>query len=68
MLTAKDAKNRTLVATPRGTGRLLYWPVSNRRKGRPSPGKRARVELRPGVVVSVDTSDVKEVAGDVVQG
>lgn len=67
--TPGDAKARMPVSFqgrhgPR-TGRLIYWPVAvpERHGGRASKGKRARVELPGGKVVSVDPTTVRLVEG-----
>jgi len=65
--TPHDAKARALVSFqgrhgPR-TGRLLYWPIpiGERHGGRASKGKRARIELPGGKVVSVDPANVRSI-------
>lgn len=55
-----DAAERRLVILPDGrTGRLLSVPAQS---SHVSAGAKARVELRPGVVVSVPLSDLRVLA------
>lgn len=51
------AKDRGLVRDPLGRiGVLISWPAEPGRRTRRSSGAQARVELRPGVIVSCDPS------------